>query len=96
MRCTDVTGKTEEKQLKMVPSGLKQNTAEGSFVGFLCYFLFFFCGLFVPRLQGNNFSYCFQWQCKQDDCRRQAQRHREEAAAFLLSIKRKEKRLKMH
>lgn len=42
MRCTDVTGKTEEKQLKMVPSGLKQNTAEGSFVGFLCYFLFFF------------------------------------------------------
>lgn len=74
----------------MAPSGLQQSTAKGSFVGFM--FFFFVC-LFVPGLQGNNFSYCFQWQCKQDDCRRQAECHREEAAAFLLSIKSKEKRM---
>lgn len=82
---TDVTSKAEEKQLKMAPSGLKQNTARGSFVGFLC-FLF----LFVPRLQGNNLSYCFQQHCKRDDYRRQVEHHRNKATAFLLSIKSKE------
>lgn len=82
---TDVTSLAEEKQLKMAPSGFKQNNARGSFVGFLC-FLF----LFVPRLQGNNFSYCFQQQCKHDDCRRQAECHRDTVTAFLPSIKTKE------
>lgn len=41
-------------------------------------FMFF---MFVRRLQGNNFSYCFQGQYKQDDCRRPVEHFREEAPA---------------
>lgn len=39
---SDVTGKTEENSSKWLHRGLEQNTAKGSFVGFLCCF-FFFC-----------------------------------------------------
>lgn len=70
----------------------------------LIYIFFSFFCLFGWRLQGNNLSYCFPWQRKQDDCRRQRRRHGERAAAatataFYLALrKRTEKKrgLKMH